>query len=71
MATAPDDPVYTSGESITYLGLDRVGLNKPEESLRWLCRTGKLRYTKVGRRLMFRKSWLDELIDRNANLRPE
>ncbi len=59
MSQASDDPVYTSDEAVTYLGLDRVGLSQPGESLRWLCRTGKLKYTKVGRRLMFRKSWLD------------
>ncbi len=71
MTKASDDPVYTSAEAVKYLGLDRVGLSKPEESLRWQCRTGRLKFTRIGRRLMFRKSWLDELIERNAIRRPE
>ncbi|WP_165253445.1 helix-turn-helix domain-containing protein [Paludisphaera soli] len=66
-----DDPVYTSDEAIEYVGLDRQGLRQPHESLRWLCRTGKLKYAKIGRRLKFRKSWLDDLVERNAIRRPE
>lgn len=61
--------IYTSEEAASYLGLNRRGLSQPQEALRWLCRTGKLKYTKVGRHLMFREEWLDELIERNAVLR--
>ena len=56
-------PLLTSAEAVAYLRLDRQGLRQPKEALRWLCRTGKLRYTKIGRYLRFRQSWLDELID--------
>ena len=66
MTQESEDPIYNSVEAVKYLGLDRLGLGRPDESLRWMCRTGKLKYSKFGRRLMFRKSWLDELVDRNA-----
>jgi hypothetical protein len=55
--------VMTRREAVAYLALDRQGLRDPMEALRWLCRTGKVRYTKVGRHLCFRKQWLDELLD--------
>lgn len=63
------DKLHTPEEAVAYLGLDRQGLSQPLEALRWLCRTGKLRYTKVGRYLRFRREWLDELVERNATLR--
>jgi hypothetical protein len=53
-------------EAVAYLGLDQQGLRHPRESLRWLCRTGRLRYAKVGRYLRFRLDWLDEFIERNS-----
>ena len=59
----------TSDEAVSQLGLDRLGLRDPRESLRWLRRTGRLKFTRIGRHLMFREEWLDELIDRNAVLR--
>lgn len=58
--------LLTPDEALAYLRLDQQGLAQPREALRWLCRTGKLKYTKVGRYVRFRKEWLDELIDRNA-----
>lgn len=63
------EKLRTSAEAVVYLGLDRQGLSQPSESLRWLCRTGQLKYTKVGRYLRFRQEWLDELVERNAVLR--
>ena len=59
----------TSDEAVSQLGLDRLGLRDPRESLRWLCRTGRLKFTRIGRRVMFRQEWLDELIDQNTVLR--
>jgi hypothetical protein len=46
-----------------------LGLRYPRESLRWLCRTGRLKFTRIGRRVMFRQAWLDALIDQNTVLR--
>jgi excisionase family DNA binding protein len=58
--------LVTPDEAIAYLRLDEQGLRQPREALRWLCRTGRLRYTKVGRYVRFRRDWLDELVERNA-----
>jgi excisionase family DNA binding protein len=60
--------LLTPLEAATYLGLDRQGLSQPLESVRWLCRTGQLRYTRVGKYVRFRKAWLDELVERNTTL---
>ena len=57
--------LMTPEEAITFLGLDRQKLQQPREALRWLCRTGQLRYTKVGRYVRFRRQWLEELVERN------
>jgi hypothetical protein len=61
--------LLTPEEAVTYLRLDEQGLRQPRESLRWLCRTGRLTYTKVGRYVRFRKAWLDELVERHAHRR--
>ena len=58
-------PLMTPEEAIAFLGLDRQNLRQPREALRWLCRTGKLRYTKVGRYVRFRRRWLEELVKQN------
>jgi hypothetical protein len=58
--------LMTPAEAVSYLGLDRQGLRDPREALRWLCRTGRLRHTRVGRHTMFRRDWLDELVNENA-----
>jgi hypothetical protein len=65
-----DAELMTPGEAITFLGLDRQGLRSPRESLRWLCRTGRLRYAKVGRYIRFRRVWLEQLVDGSTILRP-
>ena len=58
--------LMTPAEAVSYLRLDQQGLRDPREALRWLCRTGRLRHTRVGRYVRFRRDWLDELIDENA-----
>lgn len=58
--------LMTREDAIAYLRLDSEGLRQPYEALRWLCRTGRLKYTKVGRYIRFRQEWLDELIDRHV-----
>lgn len=63
------EKLLTPDEAIRFLGLDRQGLQQPRESLRWLCRTGKLRFTKVGRYIRFREKWLEELVEQNSTLR--
>jgi len=61
--------LLTSEDAVSFFGLDRQGLSQPTEAIRWLCRTGRLRFTKVGRYLRFRPEWLEELIERNAVIR--
>jgi hypothetical protein len=56
----------TPTEALAYLRLDQQGLAQPREALRWLCRTGRLKYTKVGRYVRFRREWLDEMIEKNT-----
>lgn len=59
--------LFTPDEAIRYLALDKQRLVAPRESLRWLCRSKKLRFAKIGRYVRFRQEWLDEFIDRAAN----
>src|SRR5262249_7443148 len=60
------EELVTPEEAVSYLRLDEQGLRQPLEALRWVCRTGQLKYTKVGRYLRFRKAWLDQLIEQHA-----
>ena len=60
------DPLLTPFEAVIYLRLDQLGLRQPRESLRWMRRRGLLKFARVGRSILFRKSWLDALVDRNA-----
>ena len=61
------EQLLTPEDAIRFLGLDRQGLRQPRESLRWLCRTGRVRFTKVGRYVRFREEWLQELVERNVS----
>ncbi len=54
--------IYWIHEAITYLGLDRLGLNKPEQAIYRMVRKGILRPRKIGRYLAFTKSDLDYVI---------
>jgi hypothetical protein len=60
------EEILTPLEAVAYLKLNEQGLRAPLEALRWLTRTGKLKYTKVGRYIRFRRAWLDDLIEQNA-----
>ena len=60
-----ENELLTPDEALRILALDRQGLRQPREALRWLCRTGQLRFTKIGRYVRFRRSWIEELITRN------
>ena len=54
--------IYWIHEAITYLGLDRLGLNKPEQAIYRMVRKGILRPRKIGRYLAFTKGDLDYVI---------
>ena len=55
-------PIYWMHEAIEYLGLDRLGLNQPEQAIYRLVRKGILRPRKIGRYLAFSKSDLDYVV---------
>jgi hypothetical protein len=55
-------PIYWINEAITYLGLDRLGLNKPEQVIYRMVRKGILRPRKIGRYLAFTRNDLDYVV---------
>jgi hypothetical protein len=65
-AQSTGELLVTPEEAICFLGLDRQGLRQPREALRWLCRTGRLRYTRVGRYVRFRQAWLEDLVEEST-----
>jgi hypothetical protein len=62
--------LLTKAEAIAYLGLDRLGLQRPDEALRWLRRMGRVKFTRLGRHIRYRKQWLDDAIEGNAVSHP-
>ncbi len=54
-------PIYWSHEAITYLGLDRLGLARPDMALQRLIKKGALRPKKIGGRLAFDKKELERV----------
>ena len=55
-------PIYWMHEAIAYLGLDRLGLNQPEQAIYRMVRKGILRPRKIGRYLAFSKAELDHVV---------
>ena len=49
-------------ETVTYLGLDRLGLAQPEQAIYRMVRKGILKPRKIGRFLAFSKSDLDHVV---------
>jgi predicted DNA-binding transcriptional regulator AlpA len=55
-------PIYWMHEAICYLGLDRLGLAKPEQAIYRMVRKGILQPRKIGRFLAFSKAELDHIV---------
>ena len=55
-------PIYWTREAITYLGLDRLGLARPDMAIQRLIKKGALRPKKIGGHLAFDKKDLERLI---------
>jgi len=55
-------PIYWMHEAISYLGLDRLGLVKPEQAIYRMVRKGILKPLKIGRCLAFSKAELDHVV---------
>jgi hypothetical protein len=55
---------FWSEETIEYLGLNRLGLARPDMALQRLIKRGVLKPTKIGGRLLFKKAGLDRIIEK-------
>ena len=55
-------PIFWSHEAIAYLGLDRLGLARPDMALQRLIKKGALRPRKIGGHLAFNKGELDRVV---------
>jgi hypothetical protein len=62
-------PIYWSHEAITYLGLDRLGLARPDMALQRLIKKGALRPRKIGGHLAFDRGELDTVASRGDQVR--
>jgi excisionase family DNA binding protein len=58
--------LMTFAEAAAFLGLDRMGYDAPAEAVRYLCRTRRLRHVKVGKRILIRRAWLLEYLERES-----
>lgn len=61
---APCPELLTEDEAIRYLRLDIEGSEKPSLTLRYYREKGLLRATRVGRRLRYRRTELDHLLEK-------
>ena len=63
---------HTSLELLTFeqaaheLGLDQLAYKTPQEVVRNLCRTRRLRHVKIGKRVFVRRKWLAEYVERES-----
>jgi predicted DNA-binding transcriptional regulator AlpA len=55
-------PIYWMHEAIIYIGLDRLGLAHPEQTIYRMVRKGILKPRRIGRFLAFSKSDLEYVI---------
>jgi len=53
-------------QAAALLGFSEETHKAPAEAVRWLCRKRRIRYIKVGRRLMFREQWLLDFLERES-----
>ena len=65
----PRAPLFWTHEAIAYLGLDRLGLARPDMALQRLIKKGALRPKKIGGHLAFDKEDLDRLVARGDTVR--
>ena len=58
--------LLTDCEVAEILALYEDGHRAPREAVRYLVRTGRLKACKIGRRLRFKREWVEEFIERNT-----
>ena len=56
-------PIFWLDEAITYLGLDRLGLARPDKAIYRLIKKGSLHPKKIAGRYAFDKAELDILVE--------
>ena len=59
------DKLLTLEQVAERLGLD-IDHRDPISAVRYLCRIRKLRFVKVGKTLRFRRSWVEEFIEKES-----
>ena len=64
-ATETTCELLTLEQAAQYLGLAQ-GSRNPAECVRWLCRKREVRFCKIGKRIRFRRKWLDAYIEAQA-----
>ena len=57
--TKPDDPVLDVAQAATYLGQTERWVRRSVEERRF-------KFARLGRRLAFRRSWLDEYVEQQT-----
>ena len=57
-----EPPTLWLPEAITYLGLDRIGLKRPDKAIHRLTKKGALHPKKVSGRLVFDRAELDRVL---------
>ena len=55
-------PIYWMHEAITYLGLDRLGLARPDKAMYRLIRKGALHPRKISGHFAFDRAELDKVV---------
>jgi hypothetical protein len=58
--------LLTFEQAAAWLGFTRPDYAAPAEAVRYLCRTRKVRYIRVGKRIMIRVAWLMEFLERES-----
>lgn len=58
----PTTPTLWIDEAITYLGLDRIGLKRPDKAIHRLIKKGALHPKKISGRLVFDRKELDKIL---------
>lgn len=58
-----ESPVFTPKEAAEYLGLDRLGIEDPERTVKRYVARGLLECVKLGGRMAFMRDQLDKLLN--------
>ena len=64
-----DSPTLWIDEAVSYLGLDRIGLKRPDKAIHRLIKKGALHPKKVSGRLVFNRQELDRVLSNGDHKR--